>query len=150
MSVLYNQVIIMNEDLKVGDIVYRKKEHCMWNFQNFSWPFTVTSKYNNDITIECKDCVWLNFKWNWDADRFYIFKNTNLTPPPMQYFHTAALIAKKPATTSETITSIEWTELEPYKVRTATSREDLEKTLLRELDKSIDHNDVKFLINPIF
>lgn len=150
----------MNEDLKVWDIVMRT-EHSSQTWMIKGNTYTIKEIFNDSWTtmIRVEECAWkfqiwnFRFIWttNWVVWPYPIMYNNILTPPSMNYFHTAVLIKKSATSTvTATYTQIEWTELEPYKVRTATSKEDLEKTLLRELDKSVDHNDVKFLINPIF
>ena len=143
----------MTTKIKVWDIVYRKKENCGWSFKSCDWPFLVTNVNCSSIKIKREIDSSSAFQWEWDINYFYIAPEkmlptettpTTITTPTMQYFHTAVIIKIADSTQNE------YKELVPYKVRTAISNSDLEKTMLRELPPEINHNDVKFLISLIF
>lgn len=63
----------------------------------------------------------------------------------MQHYHTAVLIKKAPTTTQ-----IDYEELIPYKVMTASDEQNMRDILVRELPKEVDSKDCLFKISKVF
>ena len=67
----------------------------------------------------------------------------------MNYYHTAITYRDNKATATTKRTAKEMEVLE-YRVRLGTSEDNIKAQMLRELDESVDLDDVNILIEPIF